>query len=299
MRLARLWPVHLVTALMVIFFIRADSQQLPGTGWFSPWLALASNLTLTHALIPFQLYVFSWNSVSWSISTELFFYLAFPFLLHDLRGTWHWKILAAVGGLMALAAAAAATNLPMTADFTELNVRFLVYASPVARGFEFVLGMATYLAWQRLGRLSMKRVLATALELAALGIVAWWYLGGQAVLRPLFTWSGVVLYWYQVAGACVVFAPLILIFAGGQGLMGQALSLRVFVWLGEISFCVYMVHQIIMKWFFIKHLEGRIEVLPLLPVIGVVLAIAALLHHLVERPCQRRLVALIGPSGQR
>ena len=88
---------------------------------------------------------------------------------------------------MALAAVAAATNLPMTADFTELNVRFLVYASPVARGFEFVLGMATYLAWQRLGRLSMKWVLATALELAALGIVAWWYLGGHVVLRPLFT----------------------------------------------------------------------------------------------------------------
>ena len=81
--------------------------------------------------------------------------------------------------------------------------------------------------------------------------------------------------------------------------MGEASSLRVFVWLGEISFCVYMVHQIIMKWFFIKHLEGRIGVLPLVPVIGVVLAIAALVHHLVERPCQRRLVGLMGPSGQR
>jgi peptidoglycan/LPS O-acetylase OafA/YrhL len=74
-----------------------DSQQLPGTGLFSPWLALASNLTLTQSLIPFQLYTFSWNSVSWSISTEMFFYLAFPFLFVNIERTWHWKLAICAG----------------------------------------------------------------------------------------------------------------------------------------------------------------------------------------------------------
>lgn len=291
LRLARLWPVHLVTAILVILFIRADSQQLPGTGWFSPWLALASNLTLTHALVPFQLYVFSWNSVSWSISTELFFYLAFLFLLRNLGTTWHWKLLGSFGLLLGLAAVASAAGLPRTAGFTELNIAFLVYASPLARGFEFVLGMVTYLAWQSLGRLSVGRMRATGLEVAALALVAWWYFGGQTMLRPLFGWSDTLAYWFHVAGACFAFAPLILAFAGAQGAIGQALSLRPFVWLGEVSFCLYMVHQIVMKWFFIKHLEGYIEALPLFPVLAVCLAMAAALHHLVERPCQRWLVA--------
>lgn len=127
-------------------------------------------------------------------------------------------------------------------------------------------------------------------------VVAAWYLGGLAALSPLFAWSGTVAYWYGIGGACLVFAPLIIVFAGARGVIGQALSPPPLVWLGEVSFCLYMFHQIVMKWFFIKQFEEVIQTLPLLPVLAVCLAMAALLHYLIKRPCQHRLVRWIkGP----
>ncbi|MBS7789679.1 acyltransferase [Roseococcus sp. SDR] len=293
LRLARLWPVHFVTALMVIFLMRPDSRQFPGTGWFSPWLALAANLTLTQSLPPFPLYVFSWNAVSWSISTEFFFYLAFLFLLRELHRNWHWKLLLAAALLLGVAGIAALAGLPMTGGITEASTRMLVYASPLARGFEFVLGMVAWLAWTRLGRLRLGLIGGTALELAALALLAGWFLGGQAALRPLFAWSGGLAYWFEIGGGCLVFAPLLMAFASAQGVVGRMLSLQPFLWLGGVSFCLYMVHQLVMKWFFIKQLEGVIQTLPLLPILALCLLLAAALHHGVERPCQRWLVGRI------
>jgi len=115
----------------------------------------------------------------------------------------------------------------------------------------------------------------------------------EAALRPLFAWSGAVAHWFHIGGACLVFAPLIIVFAGARGVIGQNLSLPPLVWLGEVSFCLYMVHHIVMKWFFIKQLEGVIQALPMLPVLAACLAMAGLLHYLIERPCQHRLVRWI------
>jgi peptidoglycan/LPS O-acetylase OafA/YrhL len=197
-RFARLWPVHLVTCLMVVAFIRPDSQQFPGSGFFNPWVVLVSNLTLTHALVPFVNYTFSWNSVSWSISTEVFFYLAFPALLVGLARSWHWKLTAAVGIIGLYSIAISVLGLPAEAPVPEaLGVAFLTYASPLFRGFEFVLGMTAYIGWKRLDRMGGGLVAGTVIELAAIGVCLLWVTGGIYWAAVWFSHSAGTNAWYS------------------------------------------------------------------------------------------------------
>jgi len=292
-RLARLWPVHAVTCAMVLLFIRADSQQLPGTGFFDPMVVLGFNLTLLHALVPFQIYAFSWNSVSWSISTELFFYLAFPALLVGIGRNWPWKLAACAAIILAFEGIAAAFGIPAGAGPTELNLFFMAYASPLFRSFEFVLGMAAHGAWLAARHWLTKKNRATVCEALALALTIATMLGIASISMSVRNILPAMAFWVTTGGACFAFALLIVAFADGRGVLGRLLSTRPLVWLGEISFALYMVHQILMKWIFIQQLEGKMQPAGPLLVMGACLLAAATLHHLVELPARQALLRLL------
>lgn len=74
-RLARIYPLHILTLLLAIPLMLD-----------SPWSqsfyeSIPFNLSLTHSFIPYVDYFFSFNSPSWSISNEVFFYVLFPFVI--------------------------------------------------------------------------------------------------------------------------------------------------------------------------------------------------------------------------
>jgi peptidoglycan/LPS O-acetylase OafA/YrhL len=286
-RIARLWPVHLVTLAMVMFLVRPDSVTFDGPGIFSKWITLAANMTLTQSIVPFFAYTFSWNSVSWSISTEIFFYLAFPVLLLSLQTTWHWKLALSLIVAAGLVLVAKALSLPDGGDVFELTTSSLLYASPLARGFEFCLGMAAYLAWVRLSKVPLSTRQATVVEALAVLAAALWLTLGYSALFPEF------LVFYGSAGSCWIFAIVIIALASGRGYIGKAISAPLVVWLGDISFALYMVHVILMK---IISLGNPIYGLlpnpnpsPLL-VYGACIAGAAILHHVIEKPFRRKLI---------
>jgi peptidoglycan/LPS O-acetylase OafA/YrhL len=286
-RFARLWPVHLATCILVITFIRVDARQPPGTGFFDPWLVLVSNLSLTHSMVPFANYVFSWNSVSWSISTEMFFYLLFPFLLLHLRKFWWLQILVGICLILAYIPVVYWFDIPRTtANMQELSVTFLLYSSFVFRLFEFSLGMCSYLLWKKIGGWKFANDKLGVIELAALLVfvvfAAFVYDQMVAAANP----SKVLSMWVSSAVYCFAFALLIIAFANGAGVVGQVLSWRPFVWLGEISFALYMVHQPIMRWLILHHMEGKMGMPGPVLVFGACLVGAALLHHLVELPAR-------------
>jgi hypothetical protein len=51
LRVARLWPTHLVTLLLVVLFVRPTSFD--GEGFFDHRLTLLANLSLTQSVFPF------------------------------------------------------------------------------------------------------------------------------------------------------------------------------------------------------------------------------------------------------
>lgn len=78
-RFARLWPAHAATLILSVILLARPNAT--GT---DP-VVLFANVTMVHAWIPIWDYFFSYNSVSWSISTEAGFCLLFPLVLLNLE----------------------------------------------------------------------------------------------------------------------------------------------------------------------------------------------------------------------
>lgn len=287
-RFARLWPVHAVAIVLLVTCVASDSITFNGPGAFNKWVVLGFNLSLVHSLFPFLSYTFSWNSVSWSISTEIFFYLAFPFLLVNIERTWHWKLLGAAVLAALLILGLRLSGAPIDSpDINKLTAMYATYPNPLMRGFEFVLGMATNVLWQKyLKHRVFSWALWTALEALALALCVWWLMSGYYLLREHASgeWVGLFL---TPSGSCLAFALVIGCFASGRGLVGRALSIRPLVFLGEISFSIYMLHLILIKVFVTRLAWPDV---PEAVYFGVLLALASASYFLVEKPGQRLLL---------
>src|SRR5207248_3264549 len=77
-RFARIYPIHLLTLLAVLPLCWAQWQGQESRAIMS---RAVSNLTLTQSFWHDKRDYFSFNSVSWSLSDEVFFYASFPVLV--------------------------------------------------------------------------------------------------------------------------------------------------------------------------------------------------------------------------
>lgn len=289
-RFARLWPTHVVTLLLLVLSVPEGWTTFYGEGMFSKWVTLASNLTLTQSLFPYIAYIFSWNAVSWSISTEFFFYLAFPFLLINFKRTWYIKILTSILPIFLLIMFGPLLGIP--AETTEINkaaTSLITNTNPLIRGFEFQLGMSAWILWSGLSKHLRRESAASIYEIGAIlvSIVWFWYIYNQVVV-PFANTKQVFGPWLTFAGSSWVFAILIISLAQGSGLIGKLLSARLFVWLGEISFAIYMVHQVLLKIFVTRLPEWTHDVVYFF----VLIALSAVIHHFVEKPAKDWLLRL-------
>jgi peptidoglycan/LPS O-acetylase OafA/YrhL len=239
-RFSRIWPMH-VTALLVLILL------LPFYSWgvstSHPYFFSIVNLLMIHAWIPVQDSYLGLNSVSWSISTEFFFYLSFPLLIHKWYSTWHIKlVIVFVIWLMTI----------ISVNIFDLDPAGMVYIHPISRLLEFTIGIATCAMFKLILEQEPKIsvVQGTGLELLVLLVlIAVFYLIAAMLNNPQLTdFIGIAgRYWLSSSGACFIFAALILIYSFQCGLFSKVLKNKTFVFLGEISFAVYMIHQIIIR----------------------------------------------------
>jgi peptidoglycan/LPS O-acetylase OafA/YrhL len=241
-RIARIWPAHLVV-LVAYFGLASPFGAIVDPATRAT--VLVANAFLVHAWVPFQEFFFSFNAVSWSLSTELGFYLIFPLLVRGRSGSLPWTALA-----ISLAMAAGfvllgtASGLTLIADASEPSLLGIILVNPLARLFEFTLGIfacAVYRQWTGdPGRLWI------VFEVGALLFVAvCMHAFTEGRMESLPPALGYYLVW---AGSAPAFAALIIVFAASHGPLARLLSATIFTLLGEISFCLYLVHQPILAW---------------------------------------------------
>lgn len=287
-RFARLWPVHVVAIALLALTVPMGAVTFSGSGLFDKWVVLAFNLSLLHAAFPFYAYTFSWNSVSWSISTELYFYLAFPFLVQGIRQNWHWRLLGAISAAVAFLIGLAAIHVPLVGGIEDFTVASATYANPVMRACEFCLGMASWVLWDRVIRpLKMSRLVWSAIEITVITFAICW-LGTWYQDWFLSRWPpSVSQLWKASIASCWLFAIIIIAMASGRGILGLLLSLRLPVFLGEISFSIYMLHQVLIKIFIVSlGIDNPSKAV----YFGTLLVLASSSFLLIEKPAQRMLV---------
>lgn len=284
-RLARLWPIHFLCALLSVFILGDWNQLDSGQGW----VKLCANVLLLHSLIPFSDWFFSFNSVSWSISTELAFYAMFPFLfrgLHDFRNLLIFGISA---WILFYLTVSAVIGVDASERSTSITVWGLFYISPLSRVLEFLAGIICFQIFdQNRGK---SHSWPTIREITAIAVLICAVFLTTKVGRSANIPSSIRI-WLLTCGAFVAHGILITIFAREEGLLSRVLKTKILVVAGELSFSLYMVHQIVLRGG-VKYLSAAAAQNPTLAYITywiVSIFLSFVLFSLVEKPSRRFLV---------
>ncbi|MFI9648352.1 acyltransferase family protein [Streptomyces sp. NPDC052040] len=273
-RLARIYPVHLVTAaLALLLACTLDHGARP-----TPLQGLA-NLLLVHSW--WRPWWQTLDPVSWSLACEAFFYALFPLLAAPLRR------LGARGSAVLAAASVCAVLLLSHADAHHWLGR-TVNSLPPARLPEFLLGAAV----ARLVILDRWRGPGPEASLA-LAIIGYFFVPQVTAGYP--------------ATPCTLVGFALLIPAAAVADLGGLPSLwrgRRLVRLGELSFAFYMVHLLVLRAG--THLLGVSPQFGPATALAVTalafalsLGLAWVLFEAVERPARRLLLRhRIGPAAR-
>ena len=283
-RFARIYPLYLTTLLLSIAVLALEGRS-------PTWSALPFALTMTQSWIPSGSIFTAFNSLSWSLSCEAFFYAIFPFIAFRivsaskatrLRLLFTVIALVAVKGLLVQALYGVDVSIMGSLTWSDVS-HWAGYYFPLTRALEFVAGML--LACMVRDGVRAPITLAGASGVAAAAFI------GVSFIDDLGL--GAV--------DAIMFLPVALLVLAGatRDLSGAAVPPRALVLAGQASFAMYMVQELILR-------VGRVFAPDLFTASFAALAWAALtilvltaisvpVHLWMESPLERRL----RPQGSR
>ncbi|MGM7720473.1 acyltransferase family protein [Metabacillus sp. Hm71] len=274
-RFAKIYPVHVLT-----FLISAPLTLM----WFHPeslyWLKLAImsgiNLLLVQSYVPNQGTYFNFNGVSWTLSVEVLFYLTCPFLIWTFTKLNVKKhiISSLVIGLLIWTVF---FNFNLKLDESDTFLIWMLHIFPVARLFEFAMGVILGLIFvSKYEEKRKNKALYNTLETIS-----------------ILTLVGVMLYSTNLDVGAVrggLFIPVwclvIYIFAFQAGVISRILSNKALVYLGEISFSFYMIHQLVIRYYEFFNMS---ESLKGLICFIVSLVLSSIMYRYYEEPLRKKI----------
>lgn len=279
-RIARLYPVHVVTLLALagmLLIAGILGVTLNAEGKHDP-VNFLMNLTLLQAIPP----AFAWNGPAWSISAEAGAYVFFPVVAFLVMRT---KSKAALLSLTCCALAFTIAGLLVVESMGDYSATS--YQSIWLRICgEFTAGCFLWKFWHAFTTPGRKYDLV-----AAVGLI------GSAAM--LFLEAG-------TSASDFLALPFIALFvlgcAGSTGVVRRVLSHPAFEYGGRISFSLYMVHVVVqmvgrkfLPWASFEDSSWLIKAGVLAAYFVAAFAGAALLYHFIEKPGQ----IMIQNLGQR
>ncbi|HTK02959.1 MAG TPA: acyltransferase [Bordetella sp.] len=282
-RIARVYPLHLaVLGLFVATALAASLAEYASGGPISgiplsgvrSVTALIANLFMLQGLHASTL---SWNYAAWSISLEFMAYLVFPFVLMRV-----WRAASSTQGLLALGAFAVLAWLAWYTndDFNQWDgPTTLLRCLP-----EFLLGTLLYRAYLSPARTAL--LSGEAGDIVTLALLA-------ALLLALHIKGPDLL-------VIMLFAVLLMAVVSNRSRVGAWLNSSPLVWLGEVSYALYLVHgfvqhatsEVLSRGLHIQDrhaLSSNSSMAVLTVMVAVSLLLAAACYRWIEKPAQRYL----------
>jgi peptidoglycan/LPS O-acetylase OafA/YrhL len=257
-RIFRVYPLHLfVLAVILGLWLWSEARF----GAHDPTERLADLPIVILLLQPYVIHGLTWNTVSWSIGVELLCYALFPLVIRAVRR------LELAGCALIL--------LMMTAIVHHVQSEMVWGWPAIARGLAgFGLGMAVQ---QMTVLVAIPRArVASLVEIAALLGILLAVVGDHLRIIPLFA------------------ALLIWGLAAERGIIARGLGAGWCVWLGRISFSVYLIHPTLIDLAFVWLPPGRLGlghaadgVLWTILVTTLLLGVATMTWAAVEEPARR------------
>lgn len=239
-RVRRIAPAYVITVL-VAFAIYEFRYAGPNPG--HSWTGLLKHLTLTQIYPPlYYAEMHQGLTQMWSLAVEVAFYAVLPLLAGLLlsvvcRGVWRPDRL-----LAALAALGAVTPLwlllPQVTDVLPPSATIWLPAHLI-----YFVGGMSLVVLQELG-IGCRATLALPIAVAALLVVAL-PIAGDVTAPEVEPWQRMLKTILYAVVAVGLLAPLVLDSGSGYA---RVLSTRPVVWLGEISYEIFLLHVIAMEF---------------------------------------------------
>lgn len=267
-RVARVYPLHLATLIGVgLLAAAALAVGMSVDRNVLSWPSLPANLLMLHAwgLAP----VAGWNHPSWSISAEWFAYLCFPLFAFVFWRVRHRPVAAVVGAAAFMVILYFVFEQMAGFALTEATIRWGALRIVPC----FALGCALYLVYRRA-------------PLRAPWLCSAASFGLMVLSAALGLWDGVTV---LLAGA------LILSLASLPNDRAGWLASRPAVYLGEISYSVYMVcvpWKLLSVGLAAKLFDApdkQLQIFVWLAIVALLPVVAAASYHLIERPARKAL----------
>ncbi|MFN3838896.1 MAG: acyltransferase family protein [Brevundimonas sp.] len=267
-RVARVYPLHLATLIGVGLLAGAAlAAGMSVDRNVLSWSSLPANLLMLHAwgLAP----VAGWNHPSWSISAEWFAYLCFPLFALVFWRARHRPVAAVAGAAAFMVILYFVFEQMAGFPLTEATIRWGALRIVPC----FALGCALYLVYRRA-------------PLRAPWLCSAASFGLMVLSAALGLWDGVTV---LLAGA------LILSLASLPNDRAGWMASRPAVYLGEISYSVYMVcvpWKLLSVGLAAKLFDApdkQLQIFVWLAILALLPVVAAASYHLIERPARKAL----------
>ncbi len=222
-RVARIYPLHLLTFVIMLPYIFIENLWNP--------LIASLNFFLLQSYIPIKEYYFSINNPSWSISTEFFFYLIFPFFVMMLFRYKFTKFIPII-------------SIPViifTIPHIDIDYeKGIYYVNPIVRSLDFLVGIILFNEYRKFTYLlkNVNFIKGSFIEIGAFLVLILFFVFHDDVNRA---YRYGIYYWIPMA-------LIIVSFAIEKGIISKFLNHKYLIYLGEISFGFYMIHMVVIKY---------------------------------------------------
>jgi peptidoglycan/LPS O-acetylase OafA/YrhL len=282
-RFSRLYPVYL---LVLIVSLRMVQDEWHARSHFEFWQGIILTPLVLQGWSP-SVATF-WNTVAWTLSSEVVLYAAFPWLI---RAPWpkrplHLVLLLLTLWIIGLIPHSLYLLLnpdhivgPVDRYSSTQLIRFLKY-TPLPY-------VCTFLTGVTLGKLQLamtltprQRFILSAVSLAAVGL----FFYGVVLHTP---------YLLMHAGLMTpVFAALVLGLSGPHPI-SALFSWRPLLLVGESSYCLYLLHFNVFQLLHIYHVPERLRLAALDPWLsyGILILLSLAAFHFVETPARKAILS--------
>jgi peptidoglycan/LPS O-acetylase OafA/YrhL len=171
--------------------------------------------------------------------------------------------------------------------FHDLRVDWLATMNPIVGLWAFMFGVLCGTRYERAVQIGRKIRPAQWLGIEIAAVILAIAANGQFLI-PQFSGQAVNSFFADL-GAAPYYALLVLTLALSRGPLVRFLSTRQMVYMGEVSFSFYLVHQIVIRWY-ADHVLLFNKPFGFVFVLGASSAAAALIFHAVEKPSRTAIV---------